>query len=162
MKKMGKFPDTKQKSLEQEERVAKLFGGRRTPQSGGGKWKKGDVLTDLFLIECKTTITEKPSYTIKKEILEKANIQRKEMMKPFYAQAFTFGDDTDFFIFPKNAVEYLLALYTQVGEIAVGLQEQESKILQGERKWSQQEKEQKSALLTQMHTVIENLKNLLL
>lgn len=101
--------ETKKQSLKQEERVAKLFKGQRTPQSGGGKWKKGDVLSEDFLVECKTTITEKPSYSVSKKILDKANEERIEMGKPFYALAFTFGTDEDFFVLDKRAMAYLLS-----------------------------------------------------
>lgn len=100
--------DKKDVSVAQEERVAKLFGGRRTPQSGGGKWTKGDVLSENFLVECKTTVSTKTSYSVSKGVLEKANMERMEMGKDFYALAFTFGDEKDFFVLDKKAMEYLL------------------------------------------------------
>lgn len=100
-------------SIEQETRIAQLFRGKRTPQSGGGKFAKGDVLTESdygsFLIECKTSITPKPSYSVKKEILQKADEERREMGKDFYALAFTFGDEEDYFVLNKKAMAYLLS-----------------------------------------------------
>jgi hypothetical protein len=99
----------KEVSIKQEKRVAAIFNGNRTPQSGGGKWKKGDVLSDLFLVECKTSITEKPSYSISKKILDKADEERREMGKEFYALAFTFGTEEDFFVINKKAMVYLLS-----------------------------------------------------
>lgn len=105
--------EKKKLSVAQEERVAKLFRGKRTPQSGGGKFAKGDVLTESdygsFLIECKTSITPKPSYSVKKEILQKADEERREMDKDFYALAFTFGDEEDYFVLNKKAMAYLLS-----------------------------------------------------
>lgn len=106
--------EQKKISLAQEERVARLFNGKRTPQSGGGKWKKGDVLSDNFLIECKTTVTEKPSYSVSKKILDKADEERREMGKPFYALAFTFGTEEDFFVLNKKAMAYLLSCIKDV------------------------------------------------
>lgn len=99
----------KEVSIKQEKRVAAIFNGNRTPQSGGGKWKKGDVLSDLFLVECKTSIIEKPSYSISKKILDKADEERREMGKEFYALAFTFGTEEDFFVINKKAMVYLLS-----------------------------------------------------
>lgn len=101
--------ETKKVSLEQEERVARIFNGRRTPQSGGGKWKKGDVLSEQFLVECKTSLTPKPSYCIKRDILNKADEERREMGKSFYALAFTFGDTQDYFVIDKRTMVYLLS-----------------------------------------------------
>lgn len=101
--------DKKKKSIEQEERVARLFNGKRVVQSGGGKWSKGDVLSDYFLVECKTSMTESSSYSIKKEILKKADEERREMKKDFYALAFTFGDNEDFFVVNKKTMTFLLS-----------------------------------------------------
>lgn len=101
--------ETKKVSVAQEERVAKLFSGQRTPQSGGGKWKKGDVLSQDFLVECKTSLTPKPSYSIKRNILDKADEERREMGKSFYALAFTFGDTEDYFVVNKHTMAYLLS-----------------------------------------------------
>lgn len=100
--------EKKKKSVEQEERIAKIFCGKRTPQSGGGKFVLGDVLSDNFLVECKTQMEEKSSYLVSRKILEKADEQRREMGKDFYALAFTFGDDKDFFVLDKKAMMYLL------------------------------------------------------
>lgn len=101
--------EVKKVSVRQEERVAKLFNGQRTPQSGGGKWKKGDVLSQNFLIECKTSISPKSSYSVSREVLCKADEERREMGKPFYALAFTFGDEEDFFVVDKRTMLYLLS-----------------------------------------------------
>lgn len=52
--------DVRKKSQLQEKRVASELGGRVTPASGALWGAKGDVKSDLFLAECKTT--EKPAY----------------------------------------------------------------------------------------------------
>lgn len=101
--------ETKRVSLNQEERVARLFLGKRTPQSGGGKWKKGDVLSEDFLVECKTSVTPRTSYSVNRKILDKANEERREMNKPFYALAFTFGTEEDFFVVDTKTMKYLLS-----------------------------------------------------
>ena len=57
----------------QEERISKKFNGRVQLNSGAGKFSKGDVIIpDIGMqIECKTCMTPKESFSIKKEWLEK-------------------------------------------------------------------------------------------
>lgn len=102
--------EQKRASIKQEERVARLFNGKRTPQSGGGKFILGDVLAEDFLVECKTSVTVKDSYSVRRDVLNKADEQRREMGKSFYALAFSFGDEEDFFVLNKKAMEYFLSL----------------------------------------------------
>ena len=54
--------DVRKKSQIQEKRVANELGGKVTPASGALWGAKGDVKSDLFLIECK--VTEKPAYPL--------------------------------------------------------------------------------------------------
>ncbi len=74
---------TKYKSIPQEKRTAKEFGGRTTPMSGAGN-VKGDVLSDEFLIECKTT--SKTQFTVRLDVLAKlvkeaANASKTPLMQ---------------------------------------------------------------------------------
>lgn len=55
--------DNHRRSKLQESRAAKDYGGNRTPGSGNRWFQKGDVKTDAYLIECKTTT--KASYSLK-------------------------------------------------------------------------------------------------
>ena len=50
---------------------AKLFGGRRTPRSGGLWFAKGDSKSDNYLIENKTT--DKESFSVSVKLWEKIN-----------------------------------------------------------------------------------------
>jgi hypothetical protein len=50
---------------------AKLFGGKRTPRSGGLWFAKGDSKSDKFLIENKTT--DKESFSVSVKLWEKIN-----------------------------------------------------------------------------------------
>lgn len=55
-----------------EKSVCKALGGNQTANSGANKFTKGDVIIpDVMLIECKTSMTEKNSVSIKKEWIEK-------------------------------------------------------------------------------------------
>ena len=72
MKRPKRFdPDYKgpNKSKRQESRLAKMLGGRRQPASGALDFAKGDVKTDLLLLEAKRT--GKKSLGVKAEWLEK-------------------------------------------------------------------------------------------
>ena len=81
-------------SKKQEDGVAKLIGGKTTPNSGATPWAKGDIQTsgsNSFLIECKTKTSPSQSITIKKEWFEK---NRDEMIfnnKEHQAIVFSFG-----------------------------------------------------------------------
>lgn len=105
----------KDKSVIQEERVAKLFDGKRTPQSGGGKFRKGDILTKDFLIECKTTIEPKLTYSVKKDTLDKAKHEANEMGKEDSILAFTIGENfEDYFVVSHRFIRKLINLQSDV------------------------------------------------
>ena len=59
----------KRRSQKQEKRVAKKFNARLTAASGALWGMKGDVRSDKYLIECKTT--EKDYYTLTAKVWEK-------------------------------------------------------------------------------------------
>lgn len=61
------YGTTRYHSDAQEKRLAKQFGGIKTPMSGAGSIK-GDVQTEEFFIEAKTT--SKTQYTLKLADLE--------------------------------------------------------------------------------------------
>ena len=63
--------NTRKFSTEQEKYVAKLLNGSVQPSSGSTPFAKGDVITDDWLIECKTTTKPKSSFSIKKEWIDK-------------------------------------------------------------------------------------------
>jgi hypothetical protein len=58
----------KRQSMRSERHGAKMDGGRVVPMSGAGR-QKGDVRTDMWLSEDKTT--EKESFTVTKKALDK-------------------------------------------------------------------------------------------
>lgn len=69
---------TKHKSTIQEKKVAKEFNGKVTPGSGALSIK-GDVSTDKFLIECKTTA--KTQYILKLDTLRTITKQADAVRK---------------------------------------------------------------------------------
>lgn len=82
-------------SSKQEKQIAKRIGGNIVPNSGATAFQKGDLKTDNFLIEAKTCIAEKSSFSIKKQWLEKLKEEAFAMNKRHYALVFNFGPDTE-------------------------------------------------------------------
>lgn len=94
----------------QEKHIAKVTGGRVQSNSGGTKFGGGDVHTDKFFIEAKTSTKEQTSFTIKKEWITKMREQAYEQGKECCALAFTFNPDKQenfYIISEKEFLEYL-------------------------------------------------------
>lgn len=81
-------------SSRQEKKVAKAVGGKQVSNSGATAFEKGDVITDSILIECKTCVSDKKSFSIKKEWLEKNREEAFAMGKSYSALAFNFGPES--------------------------------------------------------------------
>lgn len=99
---------TRYYSNRQEKQVAKSIGGKQTANSGATKFVKGDILTDNFLIECKTTLTPKKSFAIKKEWLDKNRQEMFAMNKSYNALAFNFEPDgKNYYVIDERLFKYL-------------------------------------------------------
>ena len=85
-------------STKQEKKVAKDLGGRRTANSGATLFSKGDVDLSDWLLECKTCTSEKQSFSIKREWLDKNEEEAFSMGKEHSALVFNFGESH----YPKN------------------------------------------------------------
>ena len=83
--------NTRKYSKAQETRVAKALKGSRQSNSGATPFMKGDIKTDQFLIECKTSTTLKESISIKKEWIDKTRQEAFAMGRSYSAVAFNFG-----------------------------------------------------------------------
>ena len=96
-------------SQKQEQQIAKMVGGRTQANSGGTRFGGGDVHTKNFFIEAKTPLSEKASFSVKKEWLNKAQEQAFEQAKDNYALAFRFGpDEPDFFVIDSRLFRQLV------------------------------------------------------
>lgn len=83
---------TRYYSKKQETTVAKATGGHPTANSGATDFGgKGDILTEQWLLECKTKTTHAESISIKKEWFDKNQYEAVEMGKPYSAVVFNFG-----------------------------------------------------------------------
>ena len=102
---------TKWFSDRQELAVANALGGHRTPMSGASNFYKGDVVTKDWMIECKTQTTEKKSFSIKKDWLEKATEEAFSTDKSHVALAFNFGGEDqsqNFYVICEKDMKYLI------------------------------------------------------
>jgi hypothetical protein len=107
----GVKESTRSFSKNQENYVAKKFGGDRVKNSGATAFAKGDVNLDKqsFLIECKTKTSPSESISIKKEWLEKNVKEALFMGKKYSALAFNFGpNEKNYYIIDEYLFELLL------------------------------------------------------
>lgn len=102
---------TRYYSSRQEKNVAKVLGGKQVANSGAPAFVAGDVNTDHWLIECKTSTTEKQSFSIKKEWLEKNKEEAFAMRKDYNALCFDFGDNGKrYYVIDEKTFKYLVEL----------------------------------------------------
>lgn len=85
---------TRYYSKQQEKKIAKAVGGKRQANSGATAFQKGDVITDQFLIECKTKTTDCKSFTVKEDWLLK-NEEEAFAMNRDSALCFDFGPNAN-------------------------------------------------------------------
>lgn len=95
---------TRDVSSAQEKRIAKALGGKRTANSGATKFDKGDiVLQEGWLIEAKTCMQPKKSFSIKQEWLIKNKEEIYATGKEYNALCFDFGDEKDrYYVVDEN------------------------------------------------------------
>ena len=107
---------TRHYSDKQEKHIAKVTNGKQTANSGATPFSKGDVRTEQFLIEAKTSITEKQSFSIRKEWLLKNEEERFAMHKDYSALAFDFGDGENYYIISEKLFIKLINLLREENE----------------------------------------------
>lgn len=105
---------TRYYSSKQEKAVAKKINGKKVANSGATSFCKGDVSTADWLIECKTCTTEKGSFSIKKEWLEKNKEEAFAMGKKYAALAFNYGpDQKNYYIIDEKTFTVLNELLSE-------------------------------------------------
>lgn len=95
-------------SKQQEKRVAKAVGGKRVANSGATAFSKGDVRTNSFLLECKTCVEPRKSFTLKKEWFDKNVEEAFAMHKDYSAVVFDFGDGENFYVIDERLFRKLV------------------------------------------------------
>ena len=103
---------TRKASDVQEERVAEKLGGFRTGNSGANAWRKGDihVVDASLLCECKTVMSSKDSFSIKKEWIKKNREEAFANRLDNTAIAFNFyyEDKDDYYVIDDKLMRFLI------------------------------------------------------
>lgn len=94
-------------SNRQEKKVATAVKGKKTANSGATPFSKGDVVTELFLLECKTKTSPSNSMTVKKEWIEKNAEEAFAMNRPYSAVVLDFGDGTNYYLIDEKLFKRL-------------------------------------------------------
>jgi len=94
-----------------EKSVCRALGATQQSNSGAGLFAKSDVVNReaSLIVECKTCMKEKDSFSIKKEWLEKNSKEAKEMNMFNSALCFNFGPDTDnYYVISEKIMKFLV------------------------------------------------------
>ena len=103
---------TRDVSSKQEKTIAKVLGAKRQPNSGATKFDKGDLsIGQEWLIEAKTAMTPKKSFSIKQEWLSKLREEQFACGKDYSALCFDFGDEKKrYYIIDESTFKYFVEL----------------------------------------------------
>lgn len=75
--------------------VAEKLKMKPTPRSGATLRRKGDAQDGLSIVECKTYMDERDSFTVKREWLDKVERERREDRKRYAFLVQNFGGKPD-------------------------------------------------------------------
>ena len=95
----------------QEKSVCKALNGTQVSNSGAGKFTKGDVIVKQasLLCECKCQMTEKDSYSVKKEVLIKNKEEAFANRLSNSCLCFNFGPESDnYYVISEKLMKYLV------------------------------------------------------
>ena len=96
----------------QEKYDAKLVGGYQTRNSGAGHWSKSDVLVKdaNMSIECKTSMSEKSSFSIKKDWIDKHKEEAKSnhLYNTAIAISFDPSGKENYFVIDEKLMKFLV------------------------------------------------------
>ena len=94
-----------------EKSVCKALNARQQSNSGAGLFQKGDVVQEpaSLLIECKTCLENKNSFTIKKDWFEKNRQEAFALRLQNASICFNFGPDTNnYYIINEALMKFLV------------------------------------------------------
>ena len=99
-----------------EKSVCKALGARQQLNSGAGKFGKGDVITDNFLIECKCCMKPKDSVSIKKEWVEKNKQEAFSIRRPNQAVCINFEPGgSNYYLINERLMKFLVEKISEEG-----------------------------------------------
>lgn len=98
-------------STRQEKAIAKKLEMKRTPNSGATPYNKGDIQDRHWILEAKTCMEPKKSFSIKKDWLDTLKEEMYASNKDYRALCFDFGDEKDrYYILDENTFKYVKEL----------------------------------------------------
>lgn len=95
----------------QEKSVCKALGGQQVSNSGAGLFKKGDVIVPSasLLVECKCQMSDKQSYSIKREVLEKNKEEAFANRLNNNCLCFNFGPESpNYYVISEKLMKFLV------------------------------------------------------
>ena len=101
-----------------EKSICRALGAKQQSNSGAGLFNKGDLVNKdaSLLVEAKTCMTEKSSFSIKKEWLEKNLKEAHEMNLYNSALCFNFGPDTEnYYVINEKTMKFLVEKLIEYG-----------------------------------------------
>lgn len=88
--------------------MAKAIKGKQTANSGATKFSAGDVVSDDWLLECKTHTEPRESFTIKRDWIMKNREEAFQMGKHNSALVIDFGDGENHYLVDEKTFKRLL------------------------------------------------------
>ena len=98
-------------SSNHEKSVCKALDGEQVSNSGAGPFKKGDVIVRgaSLLVECKCQMSEKNSYSVKKDVLIKNKEEAFADRLSNSCLCFNFGPDSDnYYVISEKLMKVLV------------------------------------------------------
>ena len=102
---------TRYYSSQHETKVCKALNAWKQPNSGASKFAAGDVYNKdaSLLVECKTAMIDKESFSIKKEWLDKIDKEMKSKRFQNSCIAFSFGPNSpNYYIINERLMKFLV------------------------------------------------------
>ena len=102
---------TRYYSDQHEKSICKALGAQQQSNSGAGHFRKGDVIHNeaSMLIEAKTCMTEKQSFSIKKDWIQKNEEERFALRKSNSCICFNFGPDSEnYYVINEKLMKFII------------------------------------------------------
>ena len=110
------YKSTRDASSRQEKAIAKSLNARTTANSGATRFDKGDLtIGSQWLIEAKTCMQPKKSFSIKKDWLSKMKEEQYATRKDYSALCFDFGDEGErYYIVDEKMFKQIIEILKDV------------------------------------------------
>lgn len=97
-------------SSNHESSICKALDGHKQANSGASRFQKGDIIVERadMLIEAKTTMSDKESFSVKKDWFEKNKLESFSVRRSNQALCFNFGpEQPNYYIINEKLMKFL-------------------------------------------------------